>query len=182
VLSNTFNLALAYRIAKQPERARTMLDQLVSRALKPKAESWMFAARALDVLGALAEDRHDSSAAIAARQRALDAIGHVDDPATRALILRQLGESERLAHHWDRALPLLEEALAYYERNAEDSYDLGIARYAVAMTLVDANRDRSRAVELLTKAAGDLSQAKSGESLDQLREQVAHALQRLAAR
>ena len=54
----------------------------------------------------------------------------------------RVGDSANAKSFQKAALPLLEEALAYYERNAEDSYDLGIARYAVAMTLVDANRDR----------------------------------------
>jgi tetratricopeptide (TPR) repeat protein len=172
LLSVDYNLALAYRSAKQPARAQAVLDELIARTLAPGKESWMLAARALDSAATLADDRKDYPASIALRERALAALSHTDDPATRALVLKQLGQSRRVMHRPDLAIAPLEEALAYVEKHAEDAYDIGIVRYNLALALWESGRDRPRSIELAKLAADDLAKAKTGDELQHYRDTI----------
>ena len=168
-----FNLALSYRIAKQPARAQQLVDGMAARTLTPGKEQWSLAARALDLSASLADDRKDFAASLALRDRALAALAHVDDPDTVAMIERATGETHRMMNHPERAIAPLERALAYYDAHADDAYDVGSTRYALAMALWEVGRDRARAIELAKQAAADLAKAETGEELAHEREMLA---------
>ncbi|MGE5187277.1 MAG: protein kinase domain-containing protein [Acidobacteriota bacterium] len=168
-----FNLALSYRLAKQPAKAQQLLDRMAARALAPGNEQWVLAARALDLSATLADDRKDFAAALALRDRALAAVAHADDAETRAMIERALGETQRMDHHPELAVAPLEHALAYYTAHADDPYEVGLARYAYAMALWESGRDRARAIVLAKQAAADLAKAQSGDELARYRDELA---------
>ncbi len=169
-----YNLALAYRSAKQPARAQALADALAAHTLAK--ESWTMAANALDLEASLAEDRGDLAGSVALRERALAALSHTTDAATRADIERQLGEAHLALHRPDRALALVEDAVAYFEKNAEEPIDVGVARFALARALWDSGRDRRRAMELAKLAQDDLTKAQTGDDLQSYRDQLARWL------
>ena len=55
----------------------------------------------------------------------------------------------------------------------DDPYDVGTARYYLALSLWDSGRDKRRAVEIAKQAAADLANAKAGEGLQQFRDKLA---------
>jgi tetratricopeptide (TPR) repeat protein len=171
-----FDLALSYRDAKQLARAQEVLDPMIARTLTPGKEQWTLAARALDLSANIASDRHDEAAALALIERALAAIGHVDDKDTHALLQRRLGEIHLRMKHPDLALPPLEQATAYFMAHSDDSYDIGTADFLLAKALWESGGDRSRAIVLAQQAAGDLAKAKSGDDLAVFRADIAKFL------
>jgi tetratricopeptide (TPR) repeat protein len=167
-----FNLALAYRSAKQHARAQAILDPLIARMLVPGKESWMLAARAIDLSGTLADDRRDYRAAIALRERALAVLSHVDDPANRAYVQMHVGETYTRMKRPDLAISPLEAALAYYAARSDEPYESGVTRYLLAKALWESGRDRPRSMALAKQADDDLARAKSGDELQMFRDEV----------
>jgi tetratricopeptide (TPR) repeat protein len=175
VLAADFNLAIAYRVAKQRAKAEEILADLAARALTPGKESWVVAGRALDVLGALAVDRKDRPASVALHERAVAAISHVPDTAEHAYVLRNLGESYLFARRFKDAVPPLDRALAYFTTHQGGPYDLGVTRTFLALAH-DGLGDRRRAVDIAEQASIDLAKATTGEGLDVERRNIARFL------
>ncbi len=171
-----YDLALSYHDAKQPARAQEVLDTMITRALEAGKEQWTLAARALDLSAQLANDRGDLGAALALSERALAAIAHVDDPATRALLQRQLGEIHLKMKHPELALPPLEDSVAYFAAHSDDNYDVGMAHFRLASALWSSGRDRTRALALARQAADELAKSTSGAGLAGNRADVAKFL------
>ena len=174
LLIATYNLALAYRGQKQPEKAQAALDELIARALVKGREQWMLAARGLDLAAQLAGDRRDYRTALAFLDRALAAMERANQPVEHALLLRHLGEVHRRMKKPALAIDPLERALTTLAAQTEvDPYDLGSTRYHLALARWDSGRDRARAIALAKQAAGDLERAQTGEGLTQFRARLA---------
>ncbi len=178
VLAADYNLALAYRANKQPAETAKILETLAANAQKPGSESWLIAARALDLMGTLAADRKDRANAIALRERALAALAHVDLPVERAYLLIHLGHARLMNKQPELAIAPLEEALTALLAHEGDAYDLGTLRVTLARALLDSNADRKRAVEVMRQAAKDLAAARTGEALAAYRDTAAKWLRK----
>jgi eukaryotic-like serine/threonine-protein kinase len=177
LLIATYNLALAYVGHKQPAQAAAALDELVTRASTPGKESWMLAARGLDLQAQLADDRKDYRGALALLERALAAIERANDPIERALVLRHQGEIYRHMKKPALAIAPLERAIKDFGAEP-DAYDIGTTRYHLAFALLDYGRDKARAIEVAKQAAADLAKAQSGEALEQYRKTLATLLRK----
>ncbi|HEY5923755.1 MAG TPA: tetratricopeptide repeat protein [Kofleriaceae bacterium] len=170
-----YNLALAYIAHEQPAKAKPVVDELIARALTPKQETWMLAARGLDLAAQLADDKKDHRAALGFAQRALEAATKANDANERALVLRHLGEIHRHMNKPALAIAPLEQAITAFGKDP-DAYDVGATRHHLAFALWDSGRDRKRAVEVARQGAADLAKAKSGNGIKQYRERLAEFL------
>lgn len=168
-----YNLALAYQKLPDPAKANDLVEEVITISQIPGKEAWSMVASARDLQGSLAEQRKDFPAAIAARERALEALGHGDDPHTRAWIEQALAFSYRGVHDYAHAVEHYERALAYYENNPSDHYALAASRFGVARSLWDLGTARPRALQLATAARADYAAATSGTNLTQLRAELA---------
>lgn len=165
-----YNLALAYVGNKQPREAQPVLDELIARASTPGKESWVLAARGLDLRAQLA-DHTNPKAALALTDRALAALSHTQELGERALVLRHVGQLHRDMKQPALAIAPLEEAVKDYDTSS-DAYDVGSTRAHLAFALWDSGRDKARAVEIAKQAAADLARAETGENIAQWRANV----------
>jgi tetratricopeptide (TPR) repeat protein len=131
-------------------------------------------AHTYSVWGALELDDGKPDAARSQLDRGLAALAHGDRLATRAWLDAQLGTALHALHQPGRAVAPLERAVAYYEREPDDRYLAGGARFQLARTLWALGNHR-RAVTLATAARDDLAAA-TGADLDARRAEVAQWL------
>ena len=168
-----YNLALTYLRQRDAARANTLVEEVVTISQVPGHEAWSMIASALDLQASMAESRHDSTGAIALRERALAALDHDDDPRARAWIEQSLGFSYRRANDNVRAVAHYERALAYFEKDQSDRYIVAGTRYGLARALWDVGTDRRRARDLALAAQADFAAATSGQNLAGFRAEVA---------
>lgn len=181
-LAADYNLALAYRSAKQNDDAAKILAGLATNALQPGKEQWTIAARALDLQGTLASDRKDYAASLAFRERALAAVAHVPESTDHAFYNRHLGETYVYMKKPDRAIAPLEAAITTFEKRAGDIYDLGTSRFLLGRALFESGRDRKRAIELMKQADADLAKAKGDAALAVNRRNIERYLKKYGGR
>ena len=163
-----FNLALA--LAKHhADEAQKLVEEVAKRALTPGKESWMIAARAFDEAAAIAESRNDREGSIALREKALTALDHADVPAERAIILRNIVMTLNRMKQFARALPRAEQSVQLITKAPDDPYEVGMARFQLAVALDGAHRDAARAVSMAKLAAEDLAKAQAGDQLQYYR-------------
>lgn len=171
-----FNLALALG-KHHPDDAQKLVEEVAARALTPGKESWMIAARAFDEAATLAENRKDLEGSIALRERALAALDHSDVPAERAIILRELAQTHVRMKQFARALPRAEQAVALITKAPEDPYEVGMARFQLAVALDGLHREPARALAVAKQAADDLAKAQAGDQLDYYRKAAARFIE-----
>jgi tetratricopeptide (TPR) repeat protein len=173
-----YNLALAYQANKQLAEAESIVAAMMKNTLLPGKESWMLAARAIDLAAVLAVRRNDEVKAIVLRERALETLSHVAPSIENAYVLSKLGEAYLRVNKPLKAVGALEKAIAGYVEFKGDAYDFGVARYALARALTATSRDRKRIGELLQQASDDLARSNTGEQLASYRSGVAQSLKK----
>ena len=167
-----FNLALA--LAKHhADEAQTLVEDVAGRALTPGKESWMIAGRAFDEGAAIAEARNDREGSIALREKALAALDHSDVPAERAIILRNIVMTLNRMKQFARALPRAEQSVELITKAPDDPYEVGMARFQLAVALDGAHREPARALATAKQAVDDLAKAQAGDQLHFYRDAAA---------
>lgn len=167
-----FNLALA--LAKHhADEAQQLVQDVAARALTPGKESWMIAARAFDEAAAIAEGRKDREESIALREKALAALDHADVPAERAIILRNIAMTLNRMQSFARALPRAEQSVELITKAPDDPYEVGVARFQLAVALDGTHRDPARALAMAEQAIDDLAKAQAGDQLHYYRDAAA---------
>ncbi|CAN5235267.1 hypothetical protein BH11MYX1_BH11MYX1_07650 [soil metagenome] len=172
-----FNLALAFQQLPDADKTLELTERMLDQAQHPGSENWAMTAWGLDLEASVYAERHHLKRAVLLRERALAALGHVDAPAERAWINSQLANTLRQSGQPGRAIPPLENALAYYEAHRINPYDNGLAHLALARALWEQGHDRKRAIAMAKAARDDLAEAKSGRNLEPIRAEVARWLQ-----
>jgi tetratricopeptide (TPR) repeat protein len=171
-LTVLFNLGLTYQRLPDLDKTIALTDEMLAQAQRPGHEAWVMAANALDLQATIADTRKDSARSVALRERALAALDKQDEPATRAYISGQLGNSLRRSGKPALAVAPLERAVAYYNTDRTDPYQAGIARFSLARALWDVGQ-RARAIEVAKAARDELATATTGFNLSALRLELA---------
>lgn len=167
-----FNLALA--LAKHhADEAQKLVEDVAARALTPGKESWMIAGRAFDEAAAIAESRNDREGSIALREKALSALDHSDVPSERAIILRNIAETLNRMKQYARALPRAEQSVELITKAPDDPYEVGMARFQLAVALDGVHREPARALATAKQAIEDLAKAQAGDQLHFYRDAAA---------
>jgi tetratricopeptide (TPR) repeat protein len=133
----------------------------------------MIAARAFDEAAAIAEGRKDREGSIALREKALTALDHADVPAERAIILRNIAMTLNRMQKFARALPRAERSVELITNTPDDPYEVGMARFQLAVALDGSHRDSARALSMAKQAIDDLAKAQAGDQLHFYRDAAA---------
>jgi tetratricopeptide (TPR) repeat protein len=179
VIELTFNTALALFNMNQHAEAEVLTRKALALSQEMKGKNNRIAAVALDLLVGIAMTRKNYREANVLARQALDmarAIYPAGHPEV-AYALFRYGHTYRFLKQPARSLAPLRESVAIYSKHRGQNHRRALAQFALARSLWEARRDRTRALALVKKARARLDlRVPVNKRLDNLIERWLHSI------